>query len=161
MTLEKQLVALLSACGLKIATAESCTGGLVAGKITEVAGCSSVFLGGVVGYAYDVKEKVLGVSGALLAEKGAVCAEVAEQMALGVRTLTGADVSVATTGLAGPGPGEGGKPAGLVYIAASCGKKTVVSENHFAGTREEVRAQAVEKALKMAVKLIVELIKES
>ncbi len=155
MTPEKELVSMLCARGLKIAAAESCTGGLVAGKITEVPGCSSVFLGGVVSYAYEVKERVLGVSGALLAEKGAVCAEVAAQMARGVRTLTGADVAVATTGVAGPGPSEG-KPAGLVYIAVSCGEKTAIAENRFHGTREEVRAQAVEKALTMAAEIISE-----
>ncbi len=147
---------MLSARGLKFAAAESCTGGLIAGKITEVPGCSSVFLGSVVSYAYEVKEKVLGVSHALLSEKGAVCAEVAGQMARGVRTLTGADVSVATTGVAGPGPAEG-KPAGLVYIAVFYGEKTIAVENHFRGTRDEVRAKAVEKALTMAVEIISEI----
>ncbi len=155
MTPEKELVSLLSARSLTFACAESCTGGLVAGKITDVPGCSSVFLGGVVSYAYSVKENVLGVSAGLLAEKGAVCAEVAEQMARGVRALTGADISVATTGVAGPGPAEG-KPAGLVYIAASFGEKTVAVENHFVGTREEVREQAAAKALEMAIEIAAE-----
>ena len=153
MTPEKELVSLLSALSLTFACAESCTGGLVAGKITDVPGVSSVFLGGVVSYAYSVKENVLGVSGTLLAENGAVCAEVAEQMARGVRTLTGASVSVATTGIAGPGPAEG-KPAGLVYIAASFGERALVREHRFTGTREEVRGQAVQKALELAIEMI-------
>ena len=153
MTPEKELVFLLSARALTLACAESCTGGLLAEKVTCVPGASAVFLGGVVSYAYSVKEKVLGVSAEVLAEKGAFCPEVAEQMAHGVRALVGADVSVATTGVAGPGPAEG-KPAGLVYIAASFGEKTVVAENHFVGTREEVREQAANKALEMAIEII-------
>jgi len=153
---EETLVALLSANGLTFATAESCTGGLIPKKITDVAGCSSVYLGGVVSYANSVKENVLGVSGETLATVGAVSHETAEQMALGVRKLTGADAAVATTGIAGPGGGTAEKPVGLVYIAASFRDKTVVTENHFAGTRENVREQAAAKAMKMAIELIKE-----
>ena len=153
MTPEKELVSLLSARSLTFACAESCTGGLIAEKVTRVSGASAVFLGGVVSYAYSVKERVLGVSAEVLAEKGAFCPEVAEQMAQGVRTLAGADVSAAVTGVAGPGPAES-KPAGLVYIAASFGEKTVVSENRFSGTREEVREQAANKALEMAIEIV-------
>lgn len=155
MTPEKELVSLLSARSLTFACAESCTGGMIAERITRVPGASAVFLGGVVSYAYSVKEKVLGVSAEVLAEKGAFCDEVAEQMAEGVRTLTGADVSASTTGVAGPGPAEG-KPAGLVYTAVSFGGKTVVAENRFFGTREEVRAQAAAKAMEMAIEIIAE-----
>ena len=150
---EEELVALLSARVLTFATAESCTGGLIPKKITDVSGCSAVFLGGVVSYANSVKENVLGVSGEMLAEIGPFNRETAEQMAAGVRALTGADAAVATTGIAGPG-GTAEKPAGLVYIAASYRDKTVVTENHFAGTREEVREKAAVRALEMAIELI-------
>ena len=153
MKLEEKLVALLSARGLTFATAESCTGGLIPKKITDVAGCSSVYLGGVVSYANSVKQNVLGVSGEMLAEIGPFNRETAEQMVAGVRALTGADAAVATTGVAGPG-GTADKPAGLVYIAASFRDKTVVTENHFSGTREEVREKAANKALEMAIEII-------
>ena len=150
---EEELVALLSARGLTFATAESCTGGLIPKKITDVAGCSSVYLGGVVSYANSVKENVLGVSGSVLATVGPFSYETAEQMVNGVCALTGADAAVATTGVAGPG-GTAEKPAGLVYIAASFRGKTAVTENRFCGTRAEVREQAANKALEMAIELI-------
>jgi PncC family amidohydrolase len=150
---EEELVALLSARGLTFATAESCTGGLIPKKITDVAGCSSVYLGGVVSYANSVKQNVLGVSGEILDTLGPFSRETAEQMVEGVRALTGADAAVATTGVAGPG-GTEDKPAGLVYISASFGGKTVVTENHFEGTRSEVREKAANKALEMAIELI-------
>ena len=154
MKLEEKLVALLSARGLTFATAESCTGGLIPKKITDISGCSSVYLGGVVSYANSVKENVLGVSGETLATVGAVSRETAEQMVKGVRALTGADAAVATTGIAGPGGATAGKPVGLVYIAASFKDKTVVVEHHFAGDRPEVREQAANKAMEMAIELI-------
>ena len=150
---EEELVALLSARGLTFATAESCTGGLIPKKITDVAGCSSVFLGGVVSYANSVKQNVLGVSGETLATVGPFSPETAKQMAEGVRSLTGADAAVATTGVAGPG-GTADKPTGLVYISASFRGKTVVTENHFEGTRSDVRQKAANKALEMAIELI-------
>jgi PncC family amidohydrolase len=150
---EEELVALLSARGLTFATAESCTGGLIPKKITDVAGCSSVYLGGVVSYANSVKRNVLGVSGKTLETVGPFSRETAEQMVEGVLALTGADAAVATTGVAGPG-GTEDKPAGLVYISASFGGKTVVTENHFEGTRSEVREKAANKALEMAIELI-------
>lgn len=154
---EEKLVALLSARGLTFATAESCTGGLIPKKITDISGCSSVYLGGVVSYANFVKENVLGVSGETLATVGAVSPETAEQMVLGVRKLTGADAAVATTGIAGPGGATAGKPVGLVYISASFREKTVVTKNVFPGTREEVREQAANKALELIFGLISEI----
>ena len=151
---EEKLVSMLSARGLTFATAESCTGGLIPKKITDIAGCSSVYHGGVVSYSNFVKENVLGVSGETLATVGAVSRETAEQMALGVRRITGADVAVATTGIAGPGGGTAEKPVGLVYISALFREKTVVTKNIFPGTREEVREQAANKALEMAIELL-------
>lgn len=151
---EEKLVALLSTRGLTFATAESCTGGLIAKKITDISGCSSVFHGGVVSYSNYVKEHVLGVSGETLATVGPVSHETAEQMALGASRVTSADVAAATTGLAGPGGGTAEKPVGLVYVSACYGGKTAVTRNVFSGTRDEVREQAANKALEMAIEII-------
>lgn len=151
---EEALVSLLYRRGLKLATAESCTGGLIAKMITDVSGASAVYLGGVVSYANEVKENLLGVSGETLASLGAVSRPVAEQMARGAARITGADVALSTTGIAGPGGGTPEKPVGLVYIAASYGDICVVTENHFSGAREEVRAQAANKALSLAAQII-------
>ena len=153
-TKANELVAKLSERGLTFASAESCTGGLIAKKITDVSGCSSAFLGGVVSYANSVKENVLGVSAETLATVGAVSFETAKAMSQGVRALTGADVSVATTGFAGPGGGTDEKPVGTVYISVSCKEDTFVYENHFLGDRDEVREQAAEKALELACGII-------
>ncbi len=109
----------LRALGLTLATAESCTGGGIADAITDVAGSSDYFLGGVVAYANRVKEQLLGVGADLLASQGAVSEPVALQMAEGVRRLLGADLGVGITGIAGPGGGSADKPVGLVYIAVA------------------------------------------
>ncbi|MHB1161159.1 MAG: CinA family protein [Chloroflexota bacterium] len=109
----------LRALGLTLATAESCTGGGIADAITDVAGSSDYFLGGVVAYANRVKEQLLGVGADLLATQGAVSEPVALQMAEGVRRLLGADLGVGITGIAGPGGGSAEKPVGLVYIAVA------------------------------------------
>jgi PncC family amidohydrolase len=127
---------------------------LIPKKITDVSGCSSVYLGGVVSYANSVKQNVLGVSGDVLATLGPFSSETAEQMVVGVRAITGADAAVATTGIAGPGGGTAEKPVGLVYIAASFRDKTVVTKNIFSGTRDEVREKAANKALEMAIEII-------
>lgn len=151
---EEALVALLLRRGLKLATAESCTGGLIAKRLTDVPGASAVYLGGVVSYANEVKENVLGVSGADLAALGAVSRTVSEQMARGVAGITGADIAVSTTGIAGPGGGSAEKPVGLVYIAASYGDICVATENHFSGTRDEIRQKAADRAMSLAAELI-------
>ena len=105
--------------GLTIALAESCTGGLVAHAITEVAGSSGYFAGGIVAYSNGVKERQLGVPAAILAAHGAVSAQTARAMAEGVRDRLGADVAAAITGVAGPGGGSPGKPVGLTYLAVA------------------------------------------
>lgn len=117
--LPQLLVGLLSEKGLKIATAESCTGGLISKMITDVSGASAVFDCGVCSYANIIKEKVLGVSAGDLRTKGAVSEEVAKQMAEGVRKLSGADIGISTTGIAGPTGGTDLKPVGTVYIGVS------------------------------------------
>ncbi len=103
--------------GLTVATAESCTGGLVADAITDVAGASRYFLGGVVAYADRAKTNQLGVAPELIAAHGAVSAQVARAMAVGARERFGADLAVAVTGIAGPGGGSEAKPVGLTYVA--------------------------------------------
>ncbi len=105
--------------GWRLAVAESCTGGLVSHSVTNLSGSSAFFLGGVVAYANEVKERLLGVPREMLAAYGAVSAEVALAMAQGVRQLLGAEVGLATTGIAGPTGGTPSKPVGTVYIAVS------------------------------------------
>jgi nicotinamide-nucleotide amidase len=147
----------LSACrarGWTLATAESCTGGLVAARLTSVPGSSDVVLGGIVSYANAVKTRELGVSAALLETFGAVSPEVAAAMAAGARERLGADVAVAVTGVAGPGGGTPEKPVGLVYLHAVGpeGERGV----HFSlpGDRETIRARAAAAALHLVRALV-------
>jgi PncC family amidohydrolase len=118
-TLEVALGRMLSAAGLKIALAESCTGGLITSRLTDVPGSSGYVEGGVVAYSYEAKERLLGVSQDTLLTFGAVSAETALEMARGVRSALHADLGVGVTGIAGPGGGMPGKPVGLVYMALS------------------------------------------
>jgi len=152
---EEVFAAFLS-MGKSLATAESCTGGLLSAAITSLPGSSDMYLGGVVSYANDVKTALLGVDADLLLHQGAVNAEVARQMAAGVREHTGAEVAVAITGIAGPSGGSPEKPAGTVFVCYSDGENDKVVEYHFEGDRWEVRAQtvlAVLNELKEFVKL--------
>ena len=144
-----RLVALLNARGLVCATAESCTGGGVGSAITSVPGSSSVFAGGIVSYANEVKRDVLGVPEAVLLEKGAVSAECAAAMASGARKLLNTDVAVSITGIAGPDGGSAEKPVGLVWfgLASSDGVRT--ERAIFQGDRAQVRSAAVVHALGM------------
>lgn len=140
------------AAGKTVACAESCTGGLVAAALTSVAGSSACVAGGVVSYAVEVKEAVLGVPAAVVEEHGVVSVEVAEAMALGAAALLGTDLAVATTGVAGPGGGDERTPVGTVCLAvarrAADGSLAVRSERaRFAGDRAQVRAQATDRAL--------------
>ncbi len=112
---------LLRERGLTLATAESCTGGLVGSLVTDVPGSSHYYCGGVVAYSNEVKVRLLGVRRATLKRYGAVSAQTATEMAEGVRNRTGADIGVAVTGIAGPGGGTRKKPVGLVYIAIAAG----------------------------------------
>ena len=140
--------------GLTLAAAESCTGGLVAARLTDVAGSSDVFRGGVVAYANDVKETYLGVSRALLERHGAVSAEAAQAMAHGVRERLGADVGVAVTGIAGPGGGTEEKPVGLVLIHAVGPDAEKARHIELPGDRETVRSRATVAALHLVRKLL-------
>ena len=149
-----RLVANLKESGKTIATAESCTGGLLGKAITDISGSSAVYPGGVISYCNRVKHQVLGVDQADLDTLGPVSAAVAFQMARGVRRVIGADLGVGVTGIAGPNSDETGRPVGLVYIAASDGRMTLVREYRFDGDRAAVRAQAAEAAAALALELL-------
>jgi nicotinamide-nucleotide amidase len=138
---------LLRTAGLSVAVAESCTGGLVAKRFTDVPGSSDYFVGGVTAYDNRVKTAVLSVPAELLAAKGAVSEEVAAAMAEGVCRLLGADCALSTTGVAGPGGGSEAKPVGLVHIGSVVKGVTEVERFHFPGQREQVRERAAFAAL--------------
>ena len=140
--------------GLTLATAESCTGGLVAARLTAVPGSSDVFRGSVVAYADDVKERELAVPPELLAAHGAVSAEVAAAMAAGVRQRLGTDVAVSVTGVAGPGGGTPEKPVGLVYLHASAPGGELWAEFSVPADRETIRVRATVAALHLLRRLL-------
>lgn len=136
--------------GLTLAAAESCTGGLIAKQLTDIPGASQVFLGGVVSYTNHVKEQVLHVPAALLDRCGAVSAPVARAMALGARVLTGADLAVSVTGLAGPDGDDRGNPVGTVFTALAAPEGVFVRQLLLGGDRERIRALSAHHALDMA-----------
>ena len=142
---------LCRARGLKVATAESCTGGLVAAALTAIAGSSDVVDCGFVTYSNDAKQKMLGVPAAILARHGAVSAQTAAAMAGGALRRSKAHISVAITGIAGPGGGSRSKPVGLVYFAAARrgGRKLAVVRRYGALGRTRVRMVSVVQALAM------------
>ena len=151
--LEQVVLELARARGLTLGTAESCTGGLIAKRLTDIPGSACVFKGGVVSYHCEVKAGVLGVDQALLDEKGAVCAEVAKEMALGAKKALGCDLAVAVTGVAGPDPDERGNPVGLVYTALAAPGGTWVKKLDLAAPgarRDRIRTLAANHALDMA-----------
>ena len=146
--LEVSLVRLLMQKNMTLSTAESCTGGMLAQKITSVPGVSSVYAGGFVTYATEEKHKMLGVPRKVLRENGAIAKKTAKQMALGAARQTGTDVAVSVTGNAGPDAAEG-KPVGLVYIGVCIDGKAVGRKFLFAGNRKEIREQACAEAMKL------------
>ena len=130
-----------------LAVAESCTGGLVAQRITSVPGSSRSFLGGAIVYSDALKSAFAGVPADLIAQHGAVSAEVAKALAHGIRLRTGATLGVGVTGIAGPGGGTDSKPVGLVYIAVSDAQKIDVMDRTFRGDRRRIREWASQQAL--------------
>lgn len=135
--------------GLKLALAESCTGGLLSSLMTDIPGSSDYFLGSVVAYANDAKTALLGVKASTLRKHGAVSARAAKELALGARKALGADISAAITGIAGPGGGTSEKPVGLVFIAVSKGRTTAVRRFEFRGARRSIKKQSAGAALSM------------
>ena len=152
--MEKRVIEKLRERGLLLATAESCTGGLCAKRLTDVAGASQVFCGGVVSYTNDVKMRLLGVKEETLARFGAVSGETAREMAEGVRKATGADVAVSVTGVAGPASDEMGNVVGTVFIAFSSERETVSEKLQLSGDREKIREQSVNAMLWLVMRKI-------
>ena len=151
MTAAATLQAELFRRSAMLATAESLTGGRLGDVLSAAPGASKTYLGGVVSYATEVKQRVLGVSDRTVEEHGVVSAECAAQMATGVRALVGADYAVSTTGVAGPESQEA-KPVGLVYVAVAGPDGAVTRRFDFEGERAEIR----EKAVKAAIDLVLE-----
>ena len=149
MNLASDVVKLLH--GKTLVTAESCTGGMIGSALTGVPGASEVYKGGVISYTNAVKQRVLGVSKETLQQFGAVSAEVAQEMASGVRKLLKADHAVSVTGLAGPGGDTYGNKVGTVFIGFESANVSVVKKYLFSGDREEVRKQAVMAALQLVL----------
>ena len=149
-TVEQRCYEALKARGVTFAAAESCTGGLIAKRITDVPGASLVFMGGVVSYTDTVKHRVLGVPAEMLEEYGAVSAPVARAMAEGARRATTADLAVSVTGVAGPERDERGNAVGTVFIGFSTPEETVAERFDFGEkNRAEIRALSAEEALKL------------
>jgi nicotinamide-nucleotide amidase len=148
------LLALLQSRGITLATAESCTGGLVAAAVTAIAGSSATLLGGYVTYSNEAKAKSVGVDPALITRLGAVSAEVAAAMAEGAARESGGAMGISTTGIAGPGGATPGKPVGLVFIGvALAGQPARTARHVFPGDREAVRAATVAAAFRMAAEV--------
>ena len=135
-----------------LAIAESCTGGLIGDRLTNIPGTSAFFLLGVIAYAYAAKTRVLGVPLTLLKKHGAVSAPVARVMAQGVRQILNTDYGLAITGIAGPGGATKTKPVGLVFIALATREKTIVKKCLFKGSRLVIKNAAAQTALKMLAK---------
>ena len=148
-SLEQVVLSLLKQRGATLATAESCTGGLIAKRMTDLPGSSAVFLGGAVTYSTPSKHRVLGIDSGLLEEKGAVSPETAAAMAEGVRRLYGSDYALSATGVAGPDSDDRGNPVGLVYAALSSERGTFVRELHCGNVRARCRIRAASHALDM------------
>lgn len=157
MTLPEKTVETLKRKNLIMACAESCTGGLIAKSITDVSGSSSVFNCGIVSYSNEIKESVLGVSRATLENHGAVSEETVREMVKGVLALSGADVAVSVSGIAGPESDGTNKPVGLIYLAASDGHNTTVrrlTNNFTEDIRNRNRQSACDEALKMIIETV-------
>jgi nicotinamide-nucleotide amidase len=148
------VIEMLRVRGATLAVAESCTGGLVGGRLTAVPGASEVFLGGEVAYADAVKIARLAALAELLAAHGAVSEPVARAMAAGARTAFGADAGLGVTGLAGPAGGSPEKPVGTVWLAAAWGDAARAVRVVFGGERDEIRARAAQGALNLLRRLV-------
>ena len=141
----------LAAHGWKLAVAESCTGGLVGHLITNTPGSSDYFLGGIISYAYEAKENLLGVARTTLDHAGAVSEETALEMARGARKALGAEVALSVTGIAGPGGGTADKPVGLTWIAVSTPVTELVRSYTWAGDRAENKLASAEAAIALVL----------
>ncbi len=157
MKLEEKVVALLLEKNLVMACAESCTGGLIAKRITDVSGSSAVFNCGIVSYSNEIKESILGVKKETLLQYGAVSEQTVREMVEGVLKISDVDIAVSVSGIAGPNSDNTSKPVGLIYLAVSNGKETVIKRlnNNFTfDIRNSNRISASDEALKMIIKMI-------
>jgi nicotinamide-nucleotide amidase len=153
LVLAKELLATCEARGWHLATAESCTGGLIIGCLTEITGSSNVVERGYVTYDNRAKQEVLGIPPELLASVGAVSEEVSRAMAAGARERAGVDLAIAVTGIAGPGGATPTKPVGLVHMAVAVREQpTLHAKEIFAGDRSAVRLASVDAALALAMR---------
>ncbi len=154
-TLSKEIIALLGDSKKTIATAESCTGGLLAGALTGVPGASIAVYGGFVTYSNSAKTRLVGVPSRLIRDHGAVSSHVARSMAEGARSTARTDVGVAITGIAGPTGGTEKKPVGLVFVGVATDEGTEVVEKRFGPIgREDIRAASVHAALELVLKAL-------
>jgi nicotinamide-nucleotide amidase len=156
MKLEKSIGDLLRKKGSTLSIAESCTGGLICDRITDVSGSSNYFEGGMVTYSNQSKTDFLGVPSAEILRYGAVSPQVAKKMAQGARKAFGTTFGLSTTGVAGPKGGTKEKPVGLVFIGMSNGRRTLVIKLNLKGSRREIKEKAAEKALKFFYERLVE-----
>lgn len=154
MVVEEVAGGLLVEQGLTLATAESCTGGLVGHRITNVPGSSAYYLGGCVAYANEAKEALLGVGRETLSTYGAVSEETAQEMARRVRQRLGTDVGLSVTGIAGPTGGTREKPVGLVYVALSAADEEWCERHVWQGDRASNKEQSAEAALRLLVEYL-------
>jgi PncC family amidohydrolase len=154
--LEEEIGIPLRKNGLKIAIAESCTGGLVSHRITNVAGSSDYYEGTIVSYSNEIKERVLGVDGMTLRKFGAVSSQCAKEMSEGIRNVMKTDIGLAITGIAGPGGGTREKPVGLVYVALSSDDRLLCKRYNFHGDRMENKQSASDAALSMLKEYLID-----
>jgi PncC family amidohydrolase len=150
-SLEVQVGELLRKRGLRLAVAESCTGGLIGHLLTNVAGSSTYYMGSVTAYAYEAKVRLLGVSWSSLEKYGAVSSEIALEMAHGIRIALAADIGISVTGIAGPGGGMPGKPVGTTWIGLSSPKDEYARHFLWTGDRLAVKEQSAQAALNLLV----------
>jgi PncC family amidohydrolase len=152
-SLEERIVKEFSAKGRTLSLAESCTGGLIAHRITNVPGSSDVFLQGIVAYSNACKMRLLGVRKKTLTAYGALSEEAAREMAKGSLRISGSDWALSVTGIAGPGGGTKNKPVGTVWFAAASGKKIFSVKKRFSGSRVDIKSKSAETALKFLLRL--------
>ena len=152
--MEKQLGKILAEKNLTVACAESCTGGLLTGRLTDTPGSSAYVEGSIVSYSNRIKNSVLRVKEDTLKKFGAVSEETAREMATNVREIFKTGIGLSTTGIAGPGGGTPEKPVGLVYIGISDGKKCFVKKCNFSGTRSEIRNSTVNEIISETIKFL-------
>lgn len=154
MLIEEKLLKALMDKGLTLSLAESCTGGLLAHRITNIPGSSKVFLLGIIAYANSAKRRLIKIPEKTIQRFGAVSSPTARLMAEGARRLGGSDLGIGLTGIAGPGGGSKNKPVGTVFIAVSSSRKTLVKKFHFRGSRLRIKKQAADKAIQMLLEAI-------